>query len=407
MSQSNLPQKVLVVDDDAAVVTNIGETLGKLGIKTEKASSLETALYLFNQQRFEVALLEVEFSPLAGLALVQKWRKHESVDRQSTAFIMMTGNKVDDSNAALTKELGDLETIVKPFSTVQILPYLARALVTRKRLAAYLELKNKVLDYYVKTGDFEQAAAAVQKQLPVLGEKGLSLLYDLYEQGGKFNEALATMQPLLDKDPTNIVLLNTKGRLLMRLGRHAEAKEVLLKADEVAPMNIERINHLVTNYLQTKEPEKAVDRMKEVVGLSPEQPDLKFEMFSKLYDHGFDEHAVSFGKEAAKPMEIVRHYNNKGVVLAKDGDSDMALLEYERALRYFPKFRENYRIHFNIALANLQHKSLDGCETAVKHLKICLEMSPDFDKAKKALEQAEKMLERLRQAPGATNQRAS
>lgn len=408
MSQSNLPQKILVIDDDVAIVTNIAETLGKLGIKVEKASNLETAFYLFNQQRFDVALIEVEFAPLAGLALVQKWRKHDSLDRQSTAFIMMTGNKVDDYNSALIKELGDLETVSKPFTTVQILPFLARALATRKRLAAYLELKNKVLDYYLKTNDFDQAAAAVQKQLPVLGERGLSMLFELYEQGGKLNEALSTINKLLERDPKNIAMLNSKGRLLMRLERYQEAKEVFVKADEVAPLNIERINHLVTSYLQTKEPDQAVERMKEVTTLSPEQPDLKFEMFSKLYDHGYDEHAITFGKETAKPMEIVRFYNNKGVTLAKDGDLGKALTEYSRALRFYPKFRENYRIHFNIALANLQQKSINGCEVAIKHLKICVEMAPDFDKGQKALEQAEKMLERLRQtASGGSGQRAS
>jgi hypothetical protein len=36
----------------------------------------------------------------------------------------------------------------------------------------------------------------------------------------------------------------------------------------------------------------------------------KFFLFEKFFDHGFDDHAVSFGKAHAQPIEIVRHYNN-------------------------------------------------------------------------------------------------
>jgi tetratricopeptide (TPR) repeat protein len=402
MSQPNLPQKVLVVDDDLTVLTSLEEALGKVSVKVDKASSLDTALYLFNQQRYDVVLIEIEFAPLPGLALVQKWRKHENSEKQCTAFIMMSGNKnVDGANSSLARELGELETIAKPFGAVQILPFLARGLATKKRALACLETKSKVLDYYSKTGDFDKAAAHVQKQLPALGQRGLSVLCDLYEKGGRHDDALNLINGMVEKDPNNIALLNSKGRLLMKLGRYAEAKDVLLKSDQLAPQNIERINELATAYLHLKDPANAVKKFKEIVDLSPEAPELKFDMFSKLYEFGFDDQAVQFGKESAQPMEIVRHYNNKGVLLAKEGNSSEAQVEYQRALRYFPKFKENYRIYFNIALANLQHKTREGCEEAIKCLKTCLELAPDFDKAKHAMEQAEKLLEKTAQ-PGST-----
>jgi tetratricopeptide (TPR) repeat protein len=187
-------------------------------------------------------------------------------------------------------------------------------------------------------------------------------------------------------------LLNAKGRLLLRLGRNADAKACFVKADELAPQNIERLNELATAYLHLKDPDNAVRRFKNVLDLNPDKPDLKFEMFSKLYEHGYDDHAVNFGKQTAKPMEIVRHYNNKGVMLSKDGQVEQALTEYNRALRFFPQFKENYRIYFNIALAYLQMKKRESYVEAQKHLKKCLELSPEFDKAKRTLEQVEAAL---------------
>jgi tetratricopeptide (TPR) repeat protein len=382
---NNLPPKILVVDDDPSVASALDEPLGRYNIKVDKATSLETALYLFNTQRYDVVLVELEFAPLAGLALIQKWRAHDIVEKRCTAFVVLSGNKALGTNEGLIRELGDLEVLSKPFGAVQVLPYLSRGLATKRRLVSYLDLKAKVLDYYEKTKEFGKAAEQVQKRLPELGPKGLGFLYDLYEKAGKHAEALAVVQPMLDREPNNIALLNAKGRLLMRLGRMAEARETLAKSDELAPQNIERLNELATAYLHLKDPDNSVKKFREILELSPEKPDLKFEMFSKLYDFGYDDHAISFGKETAKPMEIVRHYNNKGVILSKDGAASMAMVEYQRALRFFPQFKENYRIVFNIALAHLALKNREAYLEARKFLVKCLEMAPDFEKAKNTL----------------------
>ncbi len=394
MSQNsqNLPNKILLVDDDPSIAQGLDEALGRYNIKIDKATSLETALYLFNTNRYDVALIEIEFAPLAGLALVQKWRDHDIVDKRSCAFIMLSGNKSLGNNEGLVKELGDLEVLNKPCSAIQVLPFLSRGMATRKRMASFVELKSRVINYFEKTGDFAKAAELVQKKLPEIGAKGLPLLYDLYEKADKKEEALGLVGPMLERDPSNIMLLNAKGRLLMQLGRFEEAKVALAKADSFAPQNIERLNNLVGAYLELKEPDAAIIKMKELIKLNPEHPDEKFGMFAKLFDHGFDSHAVNFGKEAAKPMEIVRHYNNKGVMMSKDGEAAEALGEYKRALSFYPQFKENYRIYYNVALAQIAHKTRESYVEAQKNLKKCLELSPEFEKAKTILDQIERSL---------------
>jgi tetratricopeptide (TPR) repeat protein len=89
-------------------------------------------------------------------------------------------------------------------------------------------------------------------------------------------------------------------------------------------------------------------------------------------------------------MEIVRHYNNKGVMLSKDGNVVAAIAEYKRALKFFPKFKENFRIHYNIGLACAQMKTPESLKEAEENLTVCLELEPDFEKAKKALETVQK-----------------
>src|SRR4051794_41010361 len=103
----NLPNKILIIDDDPSVAQGLEEPLSRHGIKVDKAPALETALYLFNTNRYDVVLVELEFAPLTGLALVQKFRANEIAEKKCTAFIMMTGNKsLGGNNEGLIRELG-------------------------------------------------------------------------------------------------------------------------------------------------------------------------------------------------------------------------------------------------------------------------------------------------------------
>ena len=220
------------------------------------------------------------------------------------------------------------------------------------------------------------------------------MLYDLYEKADRLDDARMIITPLLERDPNNIALLNAMGRILLRQGKFDDAKPFMEKADQLAPQNVDRLGRMAEMYMELKEPDQTVDKYKEILSLMPDSPERKFEMFGRLFDNGFDEQAVNFGKECANPMEIVRHYNNKGVIFSRDKKTDDALSEYKRALQFYPTFKENYRIYFNIALANMQNKSRESYEIAEKNLTKCLELAPDFEKAQKALEMVLKALGR-------------
>jgi len=390
-ANANLPTKILIVDDDPAIAQGLEEPLGRYKIAVLKATTLETAYYQFNQHRLDVVVVESGFAPLSGLALIQKWRNHDVVEKRATAFIVTTGTQRTPAEDGLIRELGDLEVIAKPFNAINILPYLSRGLGAKQRALAFDEMKSRLVEPWVKHGNLDKAVEQVQKKVTEIGPKAMYLLYDLYEKAGKYDQALGIVDQVLDRDTNNIALISAKARLYMRTGKIAEARDLFERADKVAPDNIERINEMVGLYLRVREPDASVRKMKELIALTPENPDLKFEMFSKLYDHGFDSHAVEFGRATSKPMEIVRHYNNKGVLLSKSGNSAGAVTEYQRALQFFPKFKENYRILYNIALAKSALKTPDAVREAILCLEQCLQLEPEFDKAKKALETLTKL----------------
>ena len=54
------PQKVLVVDHDPATCSLLTDALGKKGIQVIPAGDLSTALYQFNHQRIDVAVVDAQ-----------------------------------------------------------------------------------------------------------------------------------------------------------------------------------------------------------------------------------------------------------------------------------------------------------------------------------------------------------
>lgn len=390
---SNLPTKILLVDDDPSFCVGIEQALQKHKIAVVKVNDLASALYQFNQNRFDVVVIEMDFGPLPGLALLQKWRNHEMLEKRMAGVIMLAnGGGRSNGQDGLLKELSDIEVLNKPVSGIQILPVLARALAMKNRMVAFQDIRDRVIDPLIKQGNVQKAIEKAQQMVSEVGERAKRLLLELYEDASRHQECLDLTLSMLKTDGNNVNLINTAGRMYMKLGKFAEAKPFIEKADEMAPANLDRLNAMAQMYLQMKEPEKSVGVFKQLVHLNPESPEYKFDVFKQLYDAGYDEHAIGFGKEIAKPMEIVRHYNNKGVLLAKEGKQEEALTDYTRSLKFFPKFKENYRIYYNMALAHIARKTKEDYVKAEEYVRKALELDPTFEKAKTTLATLQKAL---------------
>lgn len=394
MSDNTLPQKILIVDADKSVGQGIKGALEKHSIKVDTASDLGTGLYMFNQNMYPVVLIELGFEELPGLVLVQRWRAHDVMDKRNTSFILVAGNRDghDPSQTKLIEELDDIEVIYKPLNPIHILPILKKAMLTRARRIRFADVSAQAMKLASRPETVQNAIDFVKVNLKDLGPRGHDLLREMYEVQKSWNKAMEVVDGILLQKPENLNALNHKGRLLLKLGRHDDALKYMEHADKQAPNNIQRINEMAMAYLAANKPDMSVKQMRELIRYHPDQPEVKFDMFAKLQEFGFDDYAISLCKDTTDPLEVVRHYNNKGVALAKAGNVEGAIMEYERSLRFYPKYKENYRILYNIALAHLSFKTRSHYEIALDYIMRCLELNEKFEKAIKTKEQIEDQL---------------
>jgi diguanylate cyclase (GGDEF)-like protein len=102
---------VLIVDDDPVFTLLAGETLQQAGFKAPVAHSLRTALALFNSERPDLVLLDVELPDASGFDMCAQIRAAPAgID---VPIIMVTGNN-DTESIARAYEVGATDFINKP-----------------------------------------------------------------------------------------------------------------------------------------------------------------------------------------------------------------------------------------------------------------------------------------------------
>lgn len=378
-----LPNKILILDRDQALAQGLKVPLERYSIITSPTRDVNSAIYLFNQNIFPVALIEMDLDEMPGIVLAQKWRQSLNLEKRNTGIIIMVGNrsKLEGEKLRLIEEIAAAQIIYKPFTATQLIPMIHKAMKLRNRNIKVAELGVKIQTIASDPKNLSKAIDMVKAQADQIGPQSFDMIRNLYERHEKWEEALQLVHDQLRKFPEKTSLLSHKGRLLLKLGATEEALQALEQADQLAPNNIDRMNEMAMAYLQAQKPDLSVEKMRELIKFHPEDPDYKFKMFGELVKAGFDQHAQNLCHETTTPMEVIRHYNNLGVALAKSGKLDEAISEYKKCIAFCPKNKEIYRIHYNIALAYIAKKNPIDRHKALRSLDTCLHLKPEFEKA--------------------------
>ena len=391
---ANLPQKILIIDSDAGIASPISSPLEKMKVETFLASDLQTAMYRYNKQFFRVVIIEVNFQELDALALIQKFREHEVLEKRSAGFILLANTPPDKEQMALIKEMGDLLMMNKPLKMGPLVTQISKANQIHSKLELARKIKIEIYEKLEAGGDLAEIISSVNDYKIPLGRDYFPLIIDLYQRSGNFEQALDILNQIPEGTMEPLTKLNLEGSVHLKLGNFSEAKKALELADKQAPRNMDRIQEMVHLYLKANDCDKAVLKQKQLMEMSPENPDLKFEMFQQLEEAGFEQEAAAFCQETSAPQEVVKFFNNKGVVLVKTNSIKEALLEYRRALTYYPKNKNNYLIHYNIALAYMRARQIKLFPKAMKHLDLCLKINPEYQKGHELKGRLQSMIEK-------------
>src|SRR5262249_37580681 len=134
--------RVLIVDDEEALMTALCRTLELEGYVTTGFTSAHRALETLAQQEFDLLLTDLMMPEMDGIALL---RAAQQIDRDLVGIVMTGHGTIDTAVKAL--QAGALDYVVKPFRLDNLIPVLTRALATRRLQAENIRLREAVSVY--------------------------------------------------------------------------------------------------------------------------------------------------------------------------------------------------------------------------------------------------------------------
>jgi len=146
--------RLLIVDDEAAQMKALHETLETEGYTAIGFTSAAAALAMLREQSFDLVLTDLMMPEMDGVAFL---RAAFEID-PTLAGIVMTGHGTLDT-AVQAMQAGAVDYILKPFRLSAVLPVLARSLAVRRVRMENIELHRAVEMYQLNQAVADARAA--------------------------------------------------------------------------------------------------------------------------------------------------------------------------------------------------------------------------------------------------------
>jgi signal transduction histidine kinase len=146
--------KLLIVDDEEALMTALCKTLELEGYSTTGFTSARKALEYLPEHEFDLLLTDLMMPEMDGIGLL---RSAQQIDRDLAGIVMTGHGTIDTAVASL--QSGALDYVLKPFRLDNLLPILTRALTLRR-----LQIQNRQLQQRIeqRTRDLEASNADLE-----------------------------------------------------------------------------------------------------------------------------------------------------------------------------------------------------------------------------------------------------
>jgi two-component system sensor histidine kinase/response regulator len=141
--------RILIVDDEAAQMKALCDTLRDQSYITAGFASARAALAELRSQKFDLILTDLMMPEMDGITLL---RSALEIDPNLIGIIMTGEGTI--SSAVEAMKTGALDYILKPFKLSAILPVLSRALAVRRLRIRNAELEQRVRE---RTAELEAA----------------------------------------------------------------------------------------------------------------------------------------------------------------------------------------------------------------------------------------------------------
>ena len=211
--------RILLVEDDKGIVTNLTEYLTKEGYAVKNASGQKDALQFVKTEKFDLVLLDISLSDGNGFSVCKAIKSDYNIP---VIFLTASG---DEYSTVTGFELGADDYIAKPFRPRELVSRIKNILRLTGGVSSVIWLGNIMVDVdkgiVSKNGkDLYLSALEYRLLLVFLGNRGIvlsrtQLLDAIWDIAGDFvNDNTLTvyikrLREKLEEDPQNPEIIKT------------------------------------------------------------------------------------------------------------------------------------------------------------------------------------------------------
>src|SRR5581483_1840406 len=133
------PEKILVVDDEANMLTLCESVLGKEGYVVTWAASAEEALTRLEAETFDLLIADLRLPGMGGMELVQRVKGQQP----GLPYVLLTGHGTIQSAVAAMKD-GAADYLTKPVDVEELKVVIQKALEMRRLTREVQQLRLQV-----------------------------------------------------------------------------------------------------------------------------------------------------------------------------------------------------------------------------------------------------------------------
>ncbi len=317
--------RILIVDDEAAQMKALCNTLRDEGYVTTGFASAKAAVDELRSQKFDLILTDLMMPEMDGITLL---RSALEID-PSLIGIIMTGEGTI-ATAVEAMKTGALDYILKPFKLSAILPVLSRALAVRRLRIRNAELEQRVRERTAEleaaNRDLESFCSSVSHDLraPLRHIDGFSsLLIENY--ASQMPEEAQRLLKFVSSSALRMGQLIDDLLHFSRLGRQQLTKQ---------PVNISGLVQEVLDELAKEQDGRSVElrvvQLPDTVG----DPSLLKQVFINLLSN-----AYKFTRQREKPMIEVgwRQQKDEKVYFVRDNGAGFDMKHADKLFGVFQR----------------------------------------------------------------------
>lgn len=192
-----MPQKILVIDDDASLRKMVHKFLTDSGLNVVHTDNGSEGLLLARESHPDLVLVDAEMPGLDGYSFCRVLKKEDFA--AAIGVIVMSGKFIGEKDVVTGLECGADDYILKPFS-LQVL--LARIKAVLRRYSASAKMEGTLKKHGLEL-DPAGRSLKVRGKLVELTRKEFDLLASLIERPGRVLSVPFLLQNVWGYDPAD------------------------------------------------------------------------------------------------------------------------------------------------------------------------------------------------------------